>query len=232
MSGASLATTLESRLLEVRKRGDRAAGLAGRDPSEITIVGVTKTVGRAEVDEAFALGLRVFGENRVQSAKAKFAEPLPDDAKLHMIGSLQSNKAKVAVELFDVIESVDRASLVEALARQTPGMGRPIEILLEINVAGEVQKAGCPLPEAGALLDLALSKPGLNPVGLMTMAPLVADQQDVRPVFRGLRELARELENASGRPLPILSMGMSNDFEAAIAEGATHVRIGRAIFGE
>jgi pyridoxal phosphate enzyme (YggS family) len=232
MSGASLATTLESRLLEVRKRVDRAAGLAGRDPSEITIVGVTKTVGRAEVDEAFALGLRVFGENRVQSAKAKFAEPLPDDAKLHMIGSLQSNKAKVAVELFDVIESVDRASLVEALARQTPGMGRPIEILLEINVAGEVQKAGCPLPEAGALLALVLSKPGLNPVGLMTMAPLVADQQDVRPVFRGLRELARELENASGRPLPILSMGMSNDFEAAIAEGATHVRIGRAIFGE
>jgi pyridoxal phosphate enzyme (YggS family) len=232
MSGASLATTLESRLLEVRKRVDRAAELAGRDPSEITIVGVTKTVGRANVDEAYALGLRVFGENRVQSAKAKFAVPLPDDAQLHMIGSLQSNKAKLAVELFDVIESVDRASLVEALARQAREANGPIEILLEINVAGEAQKAGCPLTEAGALLELVRSKPGLNPVGLMTMAPLVADQQDVRPVFRGLRDLAEELENATGRHLPILSMGMSNDFEAAIAEGATHVRIGRAIFGE
>jgi pyridoxal phosphate enzyme (YggS family) len=231
MSGTSLATTLESRLTDVRRRIDRAAEQSGRDPDDVTIVGVTKTVGRTDVDDAYALGLRVFGENRVQDAKAKFATPLPDDATLHMIGSLQSNKAKIAVELFDVIESVDRASLVESLAKQAVASHRQIELLLEINVAGEEQKAGCPIHEAPALLELVLSKPGLVPVGLMTMAPLVADQNQVRPVFRGLRELAIALENSTGLGMPVLSMGMSNDFESAIAEGATHVRIGRAIFG-
>jgi len=231
MSGTSLATTLESRLIDIQSRIDRAAERAGRDPERVTIVGVTKTVGRTEIDEAYALGLRVFGENRVQDAKAKFATPLPDDATLHMIGSLQSNKAKNAVELFDVIESVDRASLVEALAKQAVLSNQQIELLLEINVAGEAQKAGCPMCEAPALLDLVLSKQGLVPVGLMTMAPLVSDQNQVRPVFRGLRELASSLEQTTGVPLPVLSMGMSNDFESAIAEGATHVRIGRAIFG-
>ncbi len=231
MSGTSLATTLESRLIDVRKRIDRAAERAGRDSERVTIVGVTKTVGRTEIDEAYALGLRDFGENRVQDAKAKFATPLPDDAILHMIGSLQSNKAKNAVELFDVIESVDRASLVEALAKQAVSSNQQIELLLEINVAGEEQKAGCPMCEAPALLQLVLSKPELVPIGLMTMAPLVTDQNQVRPVFRELRELASSLEQTAGIPLPVLSMGMSNDFESAIAEGATHVRIGRAIFG-
>lgn len=226
-----MTTTLESRLIGVRGRVDQAAERANRNPAEITVVGVTKTVGRGAVDEAYALGLRVFGENRVQNAKAKFATPLPGDASLHMIGSLQSNKAKVAAELFDVIESVDRASLVEALARQAEISGQAIEILLEINVAGEVQKAGCPLDQAAALLSLVLSKPGLQPIGLMTMAPLVGDQNDARPVFRGLRALSGELESSYEVALPVLSMGMSNDFEAAIAEGATHVRIGRAIFG-
>ena len=208
-----------------------AAERASRDAADITIVGVTKTVGRPEVDEAYALGMRVFGENRVQDARAKFAIPLPDNARLHMIGSLQSNKAKVAAELFDVIQSVDRASLAEALARQAETSGRTIEVLLEINVAGEEQKAGCPFDQAPALFDLVVDRPGLRPIGLMTMAPLVEDQSDARPVFRGLRELAKSLEESAGVALPVLSMGMSNDFEAAIAEGATHVRIGRAIFG-
>lgn len=226
-----MTTTLESRLIEVRGRVDQAAERANREPATITIVGVTKTVGRDAVDEAYTLGLRVFGENRVQDAKEKFATPLPDDASLHMIGSLQSNKARVAAELFDVIESVDRVSLVEAVARQAEASGQVIDILLEINVAGEAQKAGCPVDQAAALLDLVLSKPALRPMGLMTMAPLVGDQNEVRPVFRGLRELATELESARGVSLPVLSMGMSNDFEVAIAEGATHVRIGRAIFG-
>jgi pyridoxal phosphate enzyme (YggS family) len=231
MNGMSTATTLESRLIEVQTRVEHAAERAGRDPDSVTIVGVTKTVGRVEVDEAYALGLRVFGENRVQDAKAKFARPLPDEASLHMIGSLQTNKAKVAAELFDVIESVDRASLVEALAKQAEALGSPIEILLEINVAGEAQKAGCPLDDARALLDLVVAAGGLRPIGLMTMAPLVTEQEDARPVFRRLRELAQSLEHSRGIALPVLSMGMSNDFEAAIAEGATHVRIGRAIFG-
>lgn len=226
-----MGATLESRLAAVQSRVDNAAALVGRDPASVTIIGVTKTVGRLEVDEAYALGLRVFGENRVQDAKAKFSTPLPDDAQLHMIGSLQSNKVKAATELFDVIQSVDRASLVEALGKQAAVAGAPIEILLEVSVAGEEQKAGCPIDEVPALLDLVLTHVGLRPRGLMTMAPLVDDQEAIRPVFRGLAELARSLEQSHQIELPMLSMGMSNDFEVAIAEGATHVRVGRAIFG-
>lgn len=231
MSAMQAEMTLEQRLSHVRLRVERAAEAAGRDPESVTIVAVTKTVGRAEVDEAYAYGMRLFGENRVQDVRAKFATPLPDDARLHMIGSLQSNKAKTAVELFDVIQSVDRASLVEALARHAETHGRQIEILLEINIAGEAQKAGCPRSQASALFELVLQHPSLKLIGLMTMAPLVQDQKEVRPVFSGLRTLSRDLSQDSGVPLPILSMGMSNDFEVAIAEGATHVRIGRAIFG-
>jgi PLP dependent protein len=231
MSGIGVDTTLDQRLSHVRERVAWAAERADRDPASVTIVGVTKTVGRVEVDEAYRLGMRMFGENRVQDARAKFAEALPEDAQLHMIGSLQSNKAKIAAELFDVIQSVDRPSLVDALARQAEAHGRPIEILLEINVAGEMQKAGCPIEQAPALLDLVQRHSLLKPSGLMTMAPLVEDQEDARPVFRGLRELAWRLQERSGKALPILSMGMSNDFEVAITEGATHVRIGRAIFG-
>lgn len=222
---------LAERLSSVQSRAAHAATASGRDPAAVIIVGVTKTVGRDAVDEAYGLGLREFGENRVQDARAKFASPLPSDTKLHMIGSLQSNKAKVAAELFDVIQSVDRASLVEALARQADASGKTIDILLEINVAGEDQKAGCPLEEAPALLKLVGAHSGLRPIGLMTMAPLVDDQDDVRSVFKGLRELGIRLQEESGVALPTLSMGMSNDFEAAIAEGATHVRVGRAIFG-
>lgn len=231
MNNSVTNVNLEQRLALVKQRINWAAEATDRDPAAITIVGVTKTVDRPAVDEAYRLGMRVFGENRVQDAKAKFAVPLPGDARLHMIGSLQTNKAKLAVELFDVIQSVDRVSLVEALAKQSEHLGRAVEILLEINVAGEQQKAGCPLGDADDLLGLVLQHPGLHPSGLMTMAPLVEDANDARPVFRGLRELATRLEIRHGIALPVLSMGMSNDFEVAISEGATHVRIGRAIFG-
>ena len=224
-------TGLAERLSSVQSRIADASLAADRDPADVIIVGVTKTVGREAVDEAYRLGMREFGENRVQDARAKFASPLPVDAKLHMIGSLQSNKAKVAAELFDVIQSVDRASLVEALARQAEISDKTIDILMEVNVAGEEQKAGCPHDEAPALLELIRIHPRLRALGLMTMAPLVVDQEDVRSVFKGLRELKVKLQQETGVPLPVLSMGMSNDFEAAIAEGATHVRIGRAIFG-
>ncbi len=231
MSGTRIETSLAERLQAVQQRVARAVEAANREPGGVTIVGVTKTVGRESVNEAYALGMRVFGENRVQDARAKSATPLPNDSELHMIGSLQSNKAKVAIELFDVIESVDRASLVEALAKHANAAGTTVDVLLEINVAGEAQKAGCPLDDAPALLDLVRATPGLRPIGLMTMAPLVDDPTVVRPVFRGLRELGIKLQEGSGVALPVLSMGMSNDFEVAIAEGATHVRIGRAIFG-
>lgn len=232
MNESRLESGIAERLARVRDRVALAAEQAGRDPSDVTIVGVTKTVGRDAVDIAYRLGMRDFGENRVQDARAKFATPLPNDARLHMIGNLQSNKAKTAVELFDVIQSVDRASLVEALARQAESAQIVVPVLLEMNVAAEPQKAGCSVDQAPALLDLVLTKSTLRPIGLMTMAPLVNDQEVVRPVFRALSELAERLQDSTGTPLPVLSMGMSNDFEVAIAEGATHIRVGRAIFGD
>ncbi|MER3436781.1 MAG: YggS family pyridoxal phosphate-dependent enzyme, partial [Chloroflexota bacterium] len=189
-------------------------------------------VGRAAVDEAYALGVRHFGENRVQDARQKFAEPLPQDATLHLIGQLQTNKAKYAVSLFDIIESVDRPSLIDELERQGAKHNTVVRILLEVNVSGEEQKAGCAPTDASSLVAHIERCPHLQLLGLMTMAPLVDDPELTRPVFRTLRELRDRLcdENPS-RQLSILSMGMSNDFPVAIEEGATHVRIGRAIFG-
>lgn len=227
-----MVTGLADRVARVQQKIADAAARAGRSLDDVTIVAVSKTVGRAEVDEAYSLGLRHFGENRVQDARDKFAIPLPGDAMLHMIGQLQSNKAQVAVQLFDMIESVDRASLVDELARQAARRGRIVPVLLEVGIAGEEQKAGCDPAEAVDLVARIESYPELSLRGLMTMAPLVADAELTRPVFRGLRELRDHLCHAgSHRDLRILSMGMTNDFPIAIEEGATHVRIGRAIFG-
>ena len=227
--GSQLATRLELVLNEVAG----TARKAGRLPEEITLVAVSKTVDRATVDAAFALGVRHFGENRVQDAARKFAEPLPPAASLHLIGQLQSNKARPATALFDIIESVDRLSLIEALDKEAARRGESIAVLLEVNVAREPQKGGSTPEEASDLMRRLVQSPWLQPHGLMTMAPLFADPEDARPVFAGLRslrdDLARQLPAAD---LSTLSMGMSNDFRVAISEGATTVRIGRAIFGE
>jgi pyridoxal phosphate enzyme (YggS family) len=227
-------------LPELRRRLDRvrdqvavAARKAGRQPEEVTIVGVTKTVDREIVDAAYAVGLRDFGENRVQEAGAKFGDPLPADANLHLIGQLQSNKAKAAVRLFGLIESVDRRSLIEALDRATVAQHRELPVLIQVNIAEEPQKAGCSLTEVAALAQCVKATALLRPVGLMTIAPLVADPEEVRTVFRALRRLRDRLSReVPGSELRHLSMGMSNDFQVAIEEGATMVRIGRAIFGE
>lgn len=227
-----IVTALAERLIRVQEMVAEAALRAGRSPQEITIVAVTKTVNRETVDEAYALGLRQFGENRVQDARVKFADPLPPDAVLHLIGQLQTNKAKYAVPLFDIIESVDRPSLIDELERQGARLNRAVDILLEVNVSGEAQKAGCAPDSAHALVAQIERCPHLHLRGLMTMAPLVDDPELARPVFRALRELRDRLcEENPSRRLTILSMGMSNDFPVAIEEGATHVRIGRAIFG-
>lgn len=226
------ATTLAERLVRVQEMVSEAAVRAGRSPQEITIVAVTKTVTRETVDEAYALGLRHFGENRVQDARIKFAEPLPPDAVLHLIGQLQTNKAKYAVSLFDIIESVDRPSLIDELERQGAKLNKAVDVLLEVNVSGEAQKAGCAPDHAPALVAQIEQRAHLRLRGLMTMAPLVDEPEMARPVFRALRELRDKLcEENPARQLTILSMGMSNDFPVAIEEGATHVRIGRAIFG-
>jgi PLP dependent protein len=224
---------LALRLERVRNMVSTATRAAGRRTEDVTIVAVSKTIDRAAVDAAVALGLRHFGENRVQEAARKFAEPLPEGCFLHLIGQLQSNKARQAVPLFDVVESVDRPSLIDALEKEAARHERPLAVLLQVNVAREPQKAGCAPEEAPALLEKLVASDWLSPQGLMTMAPLVDDPEAVRPVFAGLRKLRDDLQRQQPMvELSTLSMGMSNDFAIAIEEGATQVRIGRAIFGE
>jgi pyridoxal phosphate enzyme (YggS family) len=221
---------LEERINRIKDGIEQAARRAGRNPDEITLIGVTKTVDRSVVDQAYALGMRDFGENRVQDCLEKFALPLPSDARLHEIGQLQTNKAKQAVSLFNVIHSVDRFSLVAALEKAATQAGKPIDVLIQVNIAGEDQKAGCEPAQVEGIAAAILAGTSLRLRGLMTMAPLVSTPEEARPVFRALRELRDQLSPAIGVELPWLSMGMTNDFEVAIEEGATHVRVGRAIF--
>ncbi|CAN5830064.1 YggS family pyridoxal phosphate-dependent enzyme [soil metagenome] len=222
---------LDQRVLSVRQRIAGACHRAGREPTSVTLVAVSKTVGREEIDLAYNAGIRDFGENRIQPATQKFAEPMPLNCRLHMIGHLQSNKTGTAVQLFDMIHSVDRVSLIEQLQRQAAMREKTLNVLLQVNIARETQKTGCDRNDAYRLALQVAQASELNLLGLMTMAPLVDEPESVRPVFR---ELTRLRDTLSANPaigaLPILSMGMTNDFETAIEEGATHVRIGRAIF--
>jgi PLP dependent protein len=227
-----VALDLAHRIEEVRSRIADAASRSGRSSDDVTLIAVSKTVNRAVVDEAYALGLRQFGENRVQDSIAKYTTPLPGDARLHMIGQLQSNKSLAAIRLFDVIQSVDRSSLITALEKYAALNGTSKDVLLEVSVAGEAQKAGCPLSQVEDLTRYILDSPSLNLLGFMTMAPYTATGEEARPVFSELRSIRDRLADSLDRPLPWLSMGMTNDFEVAIEEGATHVRVGRAIFSE
>lgn len=223
---------LAARVETVRSEVANAARSCGRQPEDVTIVAVSKTVDRGAVQAAYALGLRHFGENRVQDAARKFVEPLPPDAVLHLIGQLQSNKARPALAFFDLIESVDRPSLIDALEKEAARQGEPAPVLLQVNIAREPQKGGCPPEAAGDLMDRLVCSPWLSPRGLMTMAPLLTDPEEARPVFAGLRALRDALQRLHPDvDLATLSMGMSDDYRVAIAEGATSVRIGRAIFG-
>ena len=210
---------------EVKGRIIRACQRVGRLPDEVTIIAVTKTVEPSAIATAFKLGIKHFGENRVQEAVGKIGqlswlEPHPT---WHMVGHLQSNKARVAVEIFDIIHSVDSVRLAEVISRRTQ---RTLPILLEVNVSGEATKYGFSVAELEPALEAISRLPRLEIKGLMTIAPLVSDTEQVRPVFRKLRLL----RDSFG--LEHLSMGMTDDFEVAIEEGATLVRIGRAIFGE
>ena len=223
---------LGERIATVRAAIAAAAARAGRDPGTVTLVGVCKTVERPTVDDAYALGLRHFGENRVQAARAKFGAERPTDLTLHLIGSLQTNKAREAVALFDLIHSVDRPGLVDALARAAERAGRRLPVLLQVNIAGEESKQGCAPDEVTALAAQIVAQPMLELRGLMTLAPYVLSEE-TRPVFRALRALRDELrERHPDYPLPDLSMGMTNDYPVAIEEGATIVRVGRALFAE
>jgi len=216
-------------LNEVRAAEERS----GRTAGSVRIVGVTKTVGRAAVERSYAAGLRDFGENRVQDAKEKFTPPIAPDTQLHLIGYLQTNKARDAAALFDTIHSVDRPELIQALEHRAAAINKTLKILIQVNIAAEEQKHGCEPAAAEALVQQTVDCPHLEIRGLMTIAPLVADQEAARPVFRALRDLRDRIASVDPRfKLPELSMGMTNDFVSAIEEGATMVRIGRAIFSE
>jgi len=209
-----------------------AAKASGRKPEQVRLVAVSKTHGPGAVKEALAAGQILFGENYVQEAQDKIPAVGPGPS-WHFIGHLQSNKAKVVAELFDVVQSVDRLKLAKALDRRAGELGRKLGVLLQVNVGGEAQKSGCAPAEAANLAQEVAKLEHLELTGLMTMPPFFDDPQRARPLFAQLRELALRL----GRDLPEgamrhLSMGMSGDFEAAIAEGATLVRVGTAIFGQ
>jgi PLP dependent protein len=237
VEGSSLSSpaspSLRTRVENVVTAVANSARSSGRQPEDVTMVAVTKTVGRDAIDEVYALGLRHFGENRVQDAKRKLTDlrPLPNGTTLHLIGQLQSNKAKPAVALFDIIESVDRISLIEALEKEAERRDQPISVLLQVNIALEPQKAGCVPESASDLMERLVRSSWLRPRGLMTIAPLVANTEETRPVFSALRKLRDDLQREQPTvDLKTLSMGMSDDYRVAIEEGATSVRIGRAIF--
>lgn len=221
---------LAARLVEVRTRIEQAARRVGRNPAEITLIGVSKTATRAEVEEAYGLGLRDFGENRVPDAEEKFAPPpYPDQtAHLHLIGHLQTNKAKRAVALVDMIHSIDSVKLAQSVSRHAQEQGKIMPVLLEINVSGEEAKQGLAPAELAATLEEIIALPNLELRGLMTLAPYYDQPETTRPVFARLRELFEQ--HRPGPGWRDLSMGMTNDFEVAIEEGATFVRVGRAIF--
>jgi PLP dependent protein len=223
--------TFGRRLDEVRGRIHAAAARAGRPASEVTLVAVTKTVPAEVVRAAVEHGLTDLGENRVQEALAKVPVVGRDRVRWHLIGHLQSNKAGRAVELFDRVHGVDDAELARALSRRAEAAGRILPVLVEVNVSGEPSKFGVAPADLGALLEQVALLPALRLDGLMTVGAPVDDPEQARPGFARLRGLRDEAERRLGRPLPELSMGMSGDFEVAVEEGGTLVRVGTALFG-
>ncbi len=214
---------LRERIAEVEARIRAAASRAGRRREEITLVAVTKTLPAAVIPEAYALGLRDFGENYVQEFEAKMpAAPLAG-ARFHLIGHLQSNKSARAAELFDVIQTVDTARLARRL-NDAP-RATPLEVMIEVKLSPEEAKSGAAPEDLPALVDAVAALPNLRLTGLMTMPPWSDDPETSRPFFARLRELGARFR------LPHLSMGMSHDLEAAIEEGATLLRVGTALFG-
>ena len=233
-------TGFAERLRSVRARVASAAHRVGRDPGKITLIGVTKRVDASRVAEAVSLGLTDLGENYVQEARGKIAavreilrtSKLPQAPRWHGIGQLQRNKAREAVLLFDAIHSVDRIELARELDRRAGQAGRRLEVFLQVNLSGEPQKGGVPPSSLGELAAECAGLAHLSPIGLMTVPAENQDPQAARPAFAALRELARGLrEKVGGDRFVALSMGMSQDFEVAIEEGATHIRVGTALFG-
>lgn len=215
------------RLERVEQRIAAACLDAGRDRSEVQLLAVSKTKPPDAVREAVDAGLRQFGENKVQEAQAKI--PLcPSGLEWHLIGHLQSNKARLAANLFQMIHSVDSLKLLQALDTHA---GTTLPVLLQVNVSGEASKSGMPLDEVAGVIEAANRMQKIEVHGLMTIPPFTADPEKARVHFAALRELRDRLQDETGTPLPELSMGMSHDLEIAIDEGSTWVRIGTDLFG-
>lgn len=221
---------LAENLAAIQQRIRAACERAGRDPATVELLAVTKSQPPEVVQAAAALGLTLFGENKVQEARAKI--PLCSGRlRWHFIGHLQTNKCRDAVELFEMIQSVDSLHLAQELNKRAEQAAKRIPVLLEVNVAGERSKFGYAPERLLAELPALNALPRLEIRGLMTVPPWSPEPEKVRPHFRRLRELREQCEQILGAPLPHLSMGMSGDFEVAIEEGATIVRIGTALFG-
>jgi hypothetical protein len=220
----NITTAIADNLAAVRGRIERAAERAGRDPATVKLVAISKTFPAEAVLAAYEAGQRCFGENRVQEAEPKVHAVAATGAapEWHLVGHLQTNKVRDALRLFAIIHSVDSSRLAATLDSR---LAAPYPVLVELNVGGELSKSGFSIDDAEAAVAAIRALPHLDVRGLMTVAPMAADPEGVRPIFRRLAELARRLG------LPELSMGMSSDFEVAIEEGATLLRIGTAIFG-
>ncbi len=224
--------SIADNLKQITDRISAAAKRAGRDPSSIKLVVVTKTIDVERIREAVSAGATTLGENRVQEAKEKI-EKLGRIASWHLIGHLQANKARHAVRLFDMIHSVDSLALARELNKQAAKINKQQDVLIEVNIAGEASKSGVAAKDAAALVQEAAKLNNISIKGLMAIPPFLDNAEAVRPYFRALKELAeriaeKKIPNAS---LQELSMGMSGDFEIAVEEGSTMVRVGTAIFG-
>ncbi len=225
--------SISDNIKTVTNRIAAAAKRAGRGPASIRLVVVTKTIDVARIKEAVDAGATILGENRVQEAREKI-EKLGSVASWHLIGHLQANKAKYAVRLFDLIHSIDGLELAKEIDRQAAKTGKVQNVLIEVNIGGEASKAGMTVRNAPALVREAAKLGNIAIQGLMTIPPFSENPDDSRPYFRVLNELAESIayEKIPGVSMRELSMGMSGDFEVAIEEGATLVRVGTAIFGE
>ncbi|HHV43242.1 MAG TPA: YggS family pyridoxal phosphate-dependent enzyme [Firmicutes bacterium] len=212
---------------EIQRKIAQAAKKSGRTAKDVTLVAVTKSVAAEVINQAIAAGISDIGENRVQEAREKFSSLAP--VRRHMIGHLQTNKVNQAIELFDLIHSVDSLRLGEAIARRAARQGKVMPILVQVNISGEATKYGVAPEETLALVRALSGFVSLEVAGLMTICPAVEDPEEVRPYFRQMRLLKEEIEQ-QGFPLKYLSMGMSGDYEVAVEEGANMVRIGTALF--
>jgi PLP dependent protein len=225
--------TVADNIRNIREAMARAARRSGRSPGAVRLMAVTKTVDDERIAEAIRAGVEIIGENYVQEAKRKI-ETLGKAAEWHLIGHLQTNKAKYAVQLFAMIHSVDRLELAAELDRRARAAGRVMDVLIEVNVSGEKTKNGIPPADALPLVRAVAPLPNLAIRGLMTMPPWFDDPEEARPCFRALRELRDRItaEALPGVQMQELSMGMTGDYGVAIEEGSTIVRIGRGIFGD